>query len=669
MDPKNLQEFDLDDILREFGSEPEPEEILQEFSPRPTAPPDTLSGDTVRLDHIQKAAKAAPVSSDTAVFTPAHIPAQPEPEEAPPAPVPTPPPAAEPFSDDWEPEYDEPMGEYEAPIPFPQSRRRILRQKLVAGPEQRYYELAQAGLVKLQLGIFLSVILFAMSAAGSVMHEMGLISPQRLGLLIFGQLVLAMLAALLGCYRMMEGAGSLLRGRFTLNTLLLITFIACMVDGIACLGVGRMPYATPFCLEMLMAQWSSYQKRNTEMSQMDTLRKASDLFSLVKIPDYYEGRPGYVAAQGEPEAFMDHYRTPSAPEKLLSLFGCLSLVVSAALAVMVGALQGVSAGVQTLAAAMLMATPATAFISMSRPAAILEQRLHRLGAVICGWEGIAEAEKKAVYPLTHEELFPEGTTKMNGVKFYGAMDPGRVVSYTTALIAADGTGLLPVFGTLPRSRSSRSHHVTEFTAYPNGIGGLVDGTAVIVGTAEFMAQMGVELPDGSRVAQAVYTAMEGQLSGVFAVTYSRSRNCAAGLRTLCADRNLTPVLTSCDFILTPRFIRSKLSVNVRRMVFPERAVRQALAQAVPQEDAPVIALTVQNTLASKAFALNGARALHTALKTGAWIHVLGGLLGLLIVTILSLLHAAELLSPVNLLLYGVIWMLPGLLITEGTRYI
>ena len=49
------------------------------------------------------------------------------------------------------------------------------------------------------------------------------------------------------------------------------------------------------------------------------------------------------------------------------------------------------------------------------------------------------------------------------------------------------------------------------------------------------------------------------------------------------------------------------------------------------------------------------------------IHLLGGIMGLAIVLILGLLGVAELLTPVNMLLYELVWLIPGLLITEWTR--
>ena len=47
----------------------------------------------------------------------------------------------------------------------------------------------------------------------------------------------------------------------------------------------------------------------------------------------------------------------------------------------------------------------------------------------------------------------------------------------------------------------------------------------------------------------------------------------------------------------------------------------------------------------------------------------GGILGLLIMGALTAVHAEDLIRPGNLLLYELVWMLPGLLITSWARFV
>lgn len=656
------EEFTLEDILREFGSGDTTSE---------PATQDTVAAESVAT------AEEAPPSDGPQAFAPVapEEPEEPEEPEDEPAPIHQPAQseqAAEPFSEDWEPEYEAPMGEFtpKAPIPFPpKNRLRQLRQKLVAGPERRYQALAEVGVGQLQVGIALNFLLALLSIGLTVCCSLGLVPSQQLGTVIFCHLLLAMLAALVGCYRMLDGITLLFRGRFTLDTTLFVTFAACVIDGLMCLHEQRLSCSSLFCLQMLFAQAATYHRRNTELSQMDVLRKANDLTALAKVENYRDEHPGYVTREGEPEDFLEHYGHPSTPSKALSVYAIAALLVSAGLGIVVGVVSDLSAGIQVFMAAQLISLPASAFVSMSRPAAIVQNRLHRLGAVLCGWHGIRATTRNAVFPLTHEDLFPEGTIKLNGVKFCGIVDPSQVVSFTTALIQAEESKLLQIFQLLPRSRDGVNHTVKDFTEHPGGIAGLIDGYSVLVGTAKCMAASGIALPEGNKVAQAIYTAVDGQISGIFAVTYSRSKFSAQGLRTLCGDRSVAPTVIACDFLLTPKFFREKLGVPSRRLVFPDRATRLGLSQIPASEDSIAIALMTRDGLAPKAYALTGARALLGAWQAGAAIHILGGTIGLGAVAVLALTNSLALLTPVNLLLYTALWMVPGLLITEHTRYL
>lgn len=665
---KDYPEFDLEDILKEFGDflpeeqEPkEPEETLSQEVP------EQLSRDTMRLDDIAEAVRqSTAVTEDTIAFTPLC-----QEEEEPPQIILPPEPETEPYSEDWEPEYEQPIGDYVPlqPIVFrPKSRLQELKRKLIEGPEKRYYELVEQGLGKLQMAIFANFLVALVSAGATAMYAMGHVPQERMRLMVFAQLLGLLISAVLGSYQLMEGMADLGKRRFTVNTLLMFSFIACLADGIFCLSQVRVPCCAPFSLNMTMSLWGAYQRRNTEMGQMDTMRKATRLDSLVLVEDVYNGKPGFLRGEGQVEDFMDTYQIPSTPERTLGGYALAALFVSIGIGVAAGMLHSPISGIRFFSASLLVAVPATSYITVSRPMAILERRLHKSGTVLCGWEGVKALNKRASFPLRDTDLFPAGSVKMNGLKFYGSRNPDQVVAYGTAVIVADGSGLAPLFSQLLESRNGYHYEVETLRSYENeGIGGVVNDEAVLVGTLDFMQKMGVEMPQGTRVTQAVYVAVDGVLSGVFALSFARSKTSAVGLTTLCAYRGLTPVMASGNFMLDEAFVRGQFDVNTRRIAFPDRKQRDDIAAKTPEEEAPALALTTRDGLASLAYAVTGARALRTATVAGVAIHMMGGILGLLIMLALTVLDAQYLLTPSNLLLYELVWMIPGLLITEWTR--
>ena len=637
---------------------------------------DDLS-DTIRLDNVVKAVKEQlPKKQEEQgnledMDEPEESIALDEPEEIRIAP-PHLPKKEEPYSENWEPEYEQPMGEYVPPQPLvlhPRSKLHELKRKLVAGPEHRYYEINEKGFGKLQAAIFLSLLIVLITGGITVLGAMGMVPENRMKLLVFGQFLVMLLAALLGSQQLVSGLTSMFKGRFTLNSLLFFTFAACCADGVFGLLQQRVSCCAAFSLQVTLSLWSTYHKRSTEMDMMDTMRKASRLDGIMRVENFCEGYDGLVRSEGQVEDFMDHYNAPSKPEKAMNLYALVALVVSITSGVLGGILhKDISFGVQVLCVSLLAALPVTSFITLSRPMAILEKRLHKLGAVLCGWRGVSGMSKKVLFPVGHEDLFPLGTCKLNGVKFYGGRNPDQVIAYCAAMVRADGSGLSPLFEQLLTSRNGRHYDVERLRAYGNGgIGGEVCGESVLLGSVSFLKEMGVEIPSGSNVTQAIYAAIDGEFSCVFAINYGKTRSATTGLRTLCGYRGLGPVLTTGDFILTESFLRSRFNVNSRRIFFPDYQTRAELAAVKAPEKTPALALITADGLAPYAFAVTGARALRVASWIGVGIHLVGGIVGLIMMLILAALGESQLLTPSNLFLYELIWMIPGFLITEWTR--
>ena len=637
------------EIASEAENAAEAEAEIAEIAPTAEEP---VTGDTVRLDTLS-VIEALGEAPEDAVHMEEEDGEEAEETEAP--------------------ESEEPEAEVKPkePIPFnPRAKLRELKRKLIAGPEKRYYDLSEIGVGKLQISIGLNIVIVLLCAGVAVLFAGGGVPENRMRLLIFSQMLAMLTSALLGSYALLDGAADLLKGRFTMNTMMMMTFIACCVDVGFCLNELRVPCCAAFSLEMVMALWQRYEKRTTEIGQMDTMRKATRLNSVVKVKDFYEGRPGFLRSEGQVEDFMDNYDQTTGPEKAQYAYIFISFLACVGIAVLSGMRHGVSMGVRIFATSLLVATPASFFVALTRPMAVLERRLHMVGTVLCGWKGVKGLSGRAVFPLKDADLFPKGSAKLNGVKFYGDRNPDEVVEYAAALINRNGGTLVPVFKQLLDSRQGRTYDVVNYRDYERvGIGGEVCDEPVLLGSMTFLQDMGVEIPEGTMVNQAVYCAIDGQLCAVFAINYAKARASAAGIVSLCGYRKLTPVMLCEDFMLSESFLRSKFSVNTRRIAFPTREIREELAARKPDEDAVSLALITQEGLASYAYAVAGARVLRTACRIGLAIHMLGGIVGMLVMLALGFLGATYLLTLLNVLLYQLVWMIPGLLATNWTKIV
>jgi len=258
------REFDLEEIMREFGShqpeekKPDEEAPAEETAGEATEVQSDFSATTIRMEAVveETLVEEPQPEEETPEEEPEAAPAEPAeeapeeeqpqevPEEEPPVEAPAAEEAPEAFSGEWEPEFEQPMGEYVPPQPIifqPRSRLRELKRQLIAGPEKLYYELAEKGLGKLQAAIFLSALLVILSGLSTALYAMNMVEPSRLRLMVFFQIFVMLLSGLLGSFQLIDGLFAPFRKRFTLNTLLLITFLVCCVDAFFCLQQLRVP--------------------------------------------------------------------------------------------------------------------------------------------------------------------------------------------------------------------------------------------------------------------------------------------------------------------------------------------------------------------------------------------------------------------------------------------
>ena len=719
MDEKKYETLDLEEIIKEFGGtprtqvpEPEPvpeqeepvaEEITEEeeeqweelpwqmpapqTEPEPTAEQELeatrridvletvktedMGGDTVRLEGLRgELAERAPIQ-ETAEDTEEEAKVW-KPEDTI---------HAEPFSDQWEPEYDQPMGEYIPPQPIqfqPRSRLRELKKKLIAGPEKRYYALTEQGVGKLQAAIFLSLLVVLIAAASTLMYALGMVQENRMRLMVFGQFFAMLISALLGYNQLIEGAASLLRKKFTLNTLLGVTFLVCCVDGILCLNQLRVPCCAAFSLEVTMSLWATYQKRAHEISQMDTMRRASRLDGLVAVEDYLDEKRGFLRKEGQVEDFMDRYADPVRPEETLQKYSFVAMFIAFAIGVFAGVMNGlslgvmggISAGVQVAAVSLLASVPATAFISHTRPISLLQRRLHRLGTVLCGWQGVEGLSGKVIFPINFGDMYPADALRLNGVKYFGSREPEQIASYAAAVVIADRSGLTELFAQVLESYNGRFYDAYNLEHFENGgMSGVVEGETVLLGSASFMKENGVEVPENVRMGYAVYVAIEKELCGLFAVSYEKTQSATAGISTLTSYKGLQCVMTGDDFMITYGFMKNKFGIKPKRFILPDYPLRNALRQVQIPEDGTCLMMTTATGLAPIAYGVTGARVLRNACRLGTVLHIIGGAVGLAMMILLVILGALDLLTPANMFLYQLVWMIPAFLVTEWTRSI
>ena len=482
-------------------------------------------------------------------------------------------------------------------------------------------------------------------------------------LLTAGEMGLLFLCTLLAYDVPRAGLRRPLHPGFNFHSLVTLEVAISLADGFLALAEGRITYCPLVCLQLAAALWGLFLEDRATCAVMDTARKGPGTLTLVREPNLFQKLPGVLPGTGSEQEFLQANRLPAGPARLMDFYALAVLLLSAAVAGLT--CRGTTATFfQYWTAVLLAGTPLAGAVAWSRPWCILSRRLQARGAALYGWTGACRLSGKLVVPISDQDLFPGESVKMNGVKYFGGHTPDQVVAYGSAVISAAGSGLSKIFEEQLEIRGARRYPVSKLRRYEvGGVGAEIGPDSVLVGSLRFMQSMGVDMPAGTRVSQAVYVAINGSLAGVFAVHYEVSRAVVGGLGALILSRGILPVITAGDFIITESFLRSKFRVNTARLKIPPFPARSELSQRTATEAARPCALLRQAPFSTISLTVTGARALRTAVRWGVLFDLLGGIMGMVIMAVLANLAASGVMSLVNLTLFLLLWSIPSLLLS------
>ena len=302
----------------------------------------------------------------------------------------------------------------------------------------------------------------------------------------------------------------------------------------------------------------------------------------------------------------------------------------------------------------------------SLPWSRLTRRQQKSGCAVAGWDGAARVGKRRGMILTDTDLFPPGTIRLNGVKVYGE-ELGKVSAYAAAAARAAGCGLERVFEGLAVGENAPRETAQDLSFYEQGgFGCTIHGESVLLGTASFLRKQDVRLPSSINLKTGIFLAIDHQLAAVFAVKYEASENVDYALRTLRRSR-ITPILAVRDPNITPALLKRKFYKKIK-VEYPQLTDRVALSEAEEDRGLPR-ALLLREGLLPYAEAVVGSRRLRTAVRRATWLSLAGSAAGVLLTAYLVSLGKFDLLTPLSLTVFLLLWTLPVLLMSDWTgRY-
>ena len=521
---------------------------------------------------------------------------------------------------------------------------------------------------RLRRGLLLGAFPALLLVVAAVLQELEVLPPAWLDAAFLRCMALGgglLLTALL-CLPVWQTAVRMLRdGRVGCELCAGVTVLAdllCCVSGAVTGSTLSTPYAAAGALLILSCQLGLYLTAESR-------RIAFHLADVNGIPPYVVSvlPAGVCKQRGVLEGF---YRMTMRPDPARQWQNyVLPLLLSAAV-VLSGVVCFTARPMEEFPWVLAALTGAGVQLSLPLTGALplyyLSRRLERSGAAAAGYAGARAVARAGRIVLTDDDLFPAGTVTLNGYKVYGE-ERVRAVSYAAAVSKAAGSSLAPLLDRQLTAEGGYPMRVDEMRyCEEGGVETAIRGETVLMGSAYFMKKRHVSLPRDLKLQTGLFLAVDGVLTAVFAVKYQPSRNAEWALRAM-RRSHITPVLAVRSSNVTPGLIKRKFGVDAK-VVYPDVSTRLALAQLAAQQGETPNVIVCREGLLPLAESVVGSRRMVRAVRTATVLGYIGSLCGVLLSYYLTSVGNFAVLSPLAMVVFLLLWLLPTLLIAGLVRH-
>lgn len=285
------------------------------------------------------------------------------------------------------------------------------------------------------------------------------------------------------------------------------------------------------------------------------------------------------------------------------------------------------------------------------------RKLTRNGAAVAGQYGAAALSASQQLVVTDTDLFPRTCVSLNGLKLYGE-ERDHAISYTATLAVQGGGCLARVFEAVCQGEHIAYQPLEHFHIHDdNGLSGMIRGETVLVGTPVFMRHKGVRLPATMPSKTAVCLAVDGELVALFAIKYDAHPLVDAAMRAL-GRNGISLVLATRDGNVTPKLLKNRFGTD-GKAVYPESTDRLSLSDPLRESGVPN-GILYREGFHPYAELVSLSRRLCQIVRVGNLLSVFGCIFGSLLAFYLTFVGTTSVLTPIMLLTFLLLWVVPML---------
>ncbi|MBR5868817.1 MAG: hypothetical protein IKZ21_05170, partial [Clostridia bacterium] len=483
-------------------------------------------------------------------------------------------------------------------------------------------------------------------------------------------MVLFLVCLVIGRSVLSAGFGRLLRLKPDLDSVIALSSVFTFLLGFLCLVIPAWrDFPVPLSLPVLAIFLRILSRRLVLITRHASVKSVSRYTEaetlLLSVDGGYDDCPTYLRTDSKGfNRFYHGLRTETLGDRIMGAYSrvCLILVLPIAILSAIFPPAGHHLGQFFYMAALLLAVIPNGTLVLFNAYAYfnIAKRMRAAGAYPGGMRSFLAYSREGFTVVSDRDLYPDDTVSITDFKLLASYDRKTVFQYAASLLSAVNCSLAAPFVRVMKDEYMMMSKVTNIRFTGEAISAEVDGHHIIIGDDAAMRRAGfrvTRLP--TRLP--VYIAIDAELACVFALNYAPAPDTEYSLRLLIHYLRI-PVISALDFNITVDRVEKSFRIRPGVIVCPPIETRVALANPDRAIEATGVVF-LRSGIRPMAETIEGSRRFRTASTMMLLFGMASGLLGVILAAVMGSNGWFASANGANLLLYQLLWLVPGLILS------
>lgn len=468
-------------------------------------------------------------------------------------------------------------------------------------------------------------------------------------------LIMLLFVMMLGIDILISGLSDIVRANPGIESLISLSCIISTISGFVMLLTDKLTYGLSFSVLSAISMYCAIRGKKLLFGAMYTSLKTAVSVTApraVVADDCIEDKIALKKNISHNEGFFRRLTETDVAEMAYSIAVPLFVLASFVFSILASFGRGrPEAFAYAFTAIVAVSASFPASLAYSLPFSLAAVSAKRAGGALAGWGGASGIFEADAALITDEDIFPAGTVTISGVKLFEGTPQDKVIRYASSLIIESDSGIAKVFAALLKSQGLVAKRIDEFACYEGGgIGGVIDGEKVLVGSSAFMNLMSIRVPKGMEVRGSVFAAIGDELAAVFTMSYVPAKSVRSALISMLKTK-IGMLFAVRDFNVTPYMLEKKFKVSMEGVEVVSAGDCYKITNDTCTKDSETLAVVCREGLGPFAEVILKGRILRLSSMIATAISIVGSVIGMLFIFFIFWKGAFSAISPANTLIY------------------